>query len=193
MKKHLAVLVSDYSDNFKAIADYFNDKEIEITCLSNKLDSEVLKLAEELNINCRYLSFEETAGYLGANSFDLIALSYYDDCLPEDIIDLGRFVNIHPSLLPSFNGRDAIQRAYISGVKVSGITIHYLENGPDHGKIIAQYPVLIGNSTHFDEFEKEIHNLENLLYPIVIDKIIKDEVFDFSDLIGGCGGCRGCH
>lgn len=113
--------------------------------------------------------------------FDLILFYNYQGKIPKN------GVNLHPSLLPAFDCEDALREAFLAGVKVSGITVVY------HGKILAQYPVLIGTSTHFDEFEKEIHNLENLLYPIVIDKILKDEVFDFSDLIGGCEGCRGCH
>ena len=51
---------------------------------------------------------------------------------------------------------------------------------------------------HFDEFEAEIHKVEHALYPKVIECILDDEVFDFSDLFssgcnGGCGGCGGCH
>ena len=99
----------------------------------------------------------------------------------------------HPSLLPSFNTKEPIKDAFCAGVKVSGVTVYC----PKTDKIIAQYPVLIGNSTHYDEFEKEIHQLEHLLYPIVIDKILKDEVFDFNDLMGkcsgNCSGCNSCH
>lgn len=99
---------------------------------------------------------------------------------------------IHASLLPAFDVNEPIKEAFLAGVKVSGVTIYT----PD--KIIAQYPVLIGNATHFDEFEAEINKLEQLLYPIVVDKILKDEVFDFSDLLGrchtgSCGNCGSCH
>ena len=128
------------------------------------------------------------------NNFDLIVLAGYMRILPEDVLNLGKFINIHPSLLPAFKGKDAIHRAFDAGVKVSGVTIHHVTSDLDGGKIIAQYPVLIGNLTHFDEFEAEIHNLEHKLYPIVIEKLLKDEVFDFSDLLGGCSGnCSGCH
>ena len=112
--------------------------------------------------------------------------------LPDDVLELGRFINIHPSLLPAFKGKDAIQRAFLSGVKVSGVTVHRVTDELDGGKIIAQYPVLIDNAMHFDEFEAEIHQTEHILYPIVIDKLLKDEVFDFSDLFGRCGNCGDC-
>ena len=193
MSKKIAIMGSDRGNNFSAIVEYFKNSGVEITCLSDNLNSDILKCAEKLGVKHQYRPFEETAGYLGANDFDLIVLSDYKKELTEEILELGRFVNVHPSLLPAFKGADAVQRAYFAGVKVSGVTVHRVVDEPEGYKIIAQYPVLIGNDMHFDEFEAEIHNLENLLYPIVIDKLLKDEVFDFGDLISGChGNCKGC-
>ena len=192
MTKHIAVMGSGEGTNFQAIAEYFKDKDVKITCLSDKLNAKILERAKNLGIESHYLPFEETAGYFGANSFDLIVLAGYMRILPDDVLELGRFINIHPSLLPAFKGKDAIQRAFLSGVKVSGVTVHRVTDELDGGKIIAQYPVLIDNSMHFDEFEAEIHQTEHILYPIVIDKLLKDEVFDFSDLFGRCGNCGDC-
>ena len=192
MTKHIAVMGSGEGTNFQAIAEYFKDKDVKITCLSDKLNAKILERAKNLGIENHYLPFEETAGYFGANSFDLIVLAGYMRILPDDVLELGRFINIHPSLLPAFKGKDAIQRAFLAGVKVSGVTVHRVTDELDGGKIIAQYPVLIDNLMHFDEFEKEIHKVEHILYPIVIDKLLKDEVFDFSDLVGGCGNCGDC-
>lgn len=192
MTKHIAVMGSGNGSNFEAIVNYFRDKDVKITCISDNLNAYILERAKKLQVEYKYLPFEENAAYFGANNFDLIVLAGYMRILPDEVLELGKFVNIHPSLLPSFKGKDAIQRAFLAGVKVSGVTIHWVTNELDGGKIIAQYPVLIGNSTHFDEFENEIHNLEHALYPIVIDKLLKDEVFDFGDLIGGCkGDCKG--
>lgn len=192
MTKHIAVMGSGEGTNFQAIAEYFKDKDVKITCLSDKLNAKILERAKNLGIENHYLPFEETAGYFGANSFDLIVLAGYMRILPDDVLELGRFINIHPSLLPAFKGKDAIQRAFLSGVKVSGVTVHRVTDELDGGKIIAQYPVLIDNAMHFDEFEAEIHQTEHILYPIVIDKLLKDEVFDFSDLFGRCGNCGDC-
>lgn len=197
MTKKIAVMGSGNGSNFQAIAEYFKDKDVKITCLSDNLNAYILERAKNLGVEHKYLPFEETAEYLGANNFDLIVLAGYMRILPPDVLDLGRFVNIHPSLLPAFKGKDAIQRAFFAGVKVSGVTIHWVTDELDGGKIIAQYPVLIGNEMHFDEFESEIHALEHKLYPIVIEKILEDKVFDFADLLGGCGSCKGgcgeCH
>ena len=193
MKKKIALMGSD--ECLESIAKYLNN--IEITFISDDANSGVFNKAKELNCSCKYVPPEELSSHFASNNYDLIVLTDYAKELPADVLNLGRFINIHPSLLPSFKGSDAIQRAFLAGVKVSGVTVHWVTSDIDGCKIIAQYPVLIGNSTHFDEFKKEIIEMENTLYPIVIDKILKDEVFDFSDLVGGCthscNNCTSCH
>ena len=199
--KKIAIMGSGNGSNFEAIAKYFAEKtdfKVDITCLSDNVNAYILERAKNLGIKYKYLPFEQNGKYFSVNNFDLIILAGYMRILPDDVLNFGKFINIHPSLLPSFKGKDAIYRAFEAGVKVSGVTIHYVTSDIDGGKIIAQYPVLIGNLMHFDEFESEIHAVEHKLYPIVIEKLLKDEVFDFADLIGGCsggcsGGCGECH
>lgn len=209
----LAIMGSGNGSNFEAIVKWFqsksNCKDVEITCLSDVEDVLILKKAEKLEIKHQFLPFEQNFEYFSDNHFDLIALAGYMQIFPEKVLEtMGNVINIHPSLLPSFKGKDAIQQAFLSGVKVSGITIHWVEKKIDEGKIIAQYPVFITNGMHFDEFEEEIHTIEHKLYPIVIEKVLEDKVFDFQDLMKsscnnkGCGGdssdnssggCKGCH
>lgn len=206
--KKLAIMGSGYGSNFEAIVKWFEGKDVEITCLSDVEDAFILERAKELGINSQFLPFESNKEYFSKNSFDLVAMAGYMRIVPEDVLALSNFINIHPSLLPSFKGKDAIKQAFLAGVKVSGITIHWVEKGIDEGKIIAQYPVFIDNSMHLDEFEAEIHTIEHKLYPIVIEKVLEDKVFDFQDLMKsscnnkGCGGsssdsssggCKGCH
>lgn len=118
---------------------------------------------------------------------DLIITNDYNGIIPEENPVL--IINIHPSLLPAFEGEAAIVKAYQEGVKVSGVTIHNLLNG----KIIAQYPVLISNLTSYLEFEAEIKSLEASMITVVAEKLLEGKIFDFSDLLGGgChGGCDG--
>ena len=105
-------------------------------------------------------------------------------------------IKIHYSLLPAFDCDEPMKEAFLAGVKVSGVTIY----NNNTKKIIAQFPVLIGNTTHYDEFVAEMIKVGELLYNKVIECIEQDKVFDFTDLFGsggcsngGCGGCGGCH
>lgn len=197
--KKLAILGSAKSCVLEALLKYFTNKDVEITCLSDNEHCEFFKKAKELCQNTKFLPLEMNFEYFSAHDFDLVALCDYRQHVQSEVLETGKFVSVHGSLLPSFKGPDAINRAFTSGVKVSGVTVHWVNEDVDSGAIIAQYPVLIGNLMHFDEFEENIYNLEENLYPIVIDKILKDEVFDFPDLLGSgscgnsCGGCGGCH
>tara|TARA_A100001015_G_C14820126_1_gene644341 strand:- start:666 stop:980 length:315 start_codon:yes stop_codon:yes gene_type:complete len=93
--------------------------------------------------------------------------------LPMNFIEFfqGRIVNIHPSLLPSFKGLHAIKRAYERGVKISGCTVHWVSEGIDEGKIIAQSPVRIFETDTLESFTQKIHAAEHYLLPTVIAEL----------------------
>lgn len=202
--KKLAILSSDRGVNLEAIVEHFRgleNYEIDITLLTDNVNSEVLKKAQNLGLKFRYLPYEENSVYFASANYDLIAIDDYKRELKPNVLEFGRFINIHSSLLPAFKGDDALARAFSAGVKVSGVTVHWCTNEIDGGKIIAQYPLLIGNLMHFDEFKTAIENLQNHLYPIVIEKVLDDKVFDFQDLFdshkkscsGNCDSCGGCE
>lgn len=136
------------------------------------------------------------------DNYNLIVLTGYETefLKPEH----AHVINLHPALLPSFKGDDALKQAFLSGVKVSGVTIHSVEEDNFYGKILAQYPVLIGLTTNFSDYIQEIEIVGKKLYPVVIESIINDKVFDYGDLFksgcasgksgcgGNCGGCSHC-
>lgn len=193
--KKLAILGSGNGSNFEAIANYFDNKDIEITCLSNVENAYILTRAKSAGIKCEFLPFKETLEYFKKNKFDLIVLAGYMRIIPEDVLkEMDKVINIHPSLLPAFKGSiNAIKEAFLAGVKVSGVTIHWVTPDVDGGKIIAQYPIFITNDMHFDDFAAEIHAIEHKLYPVVIESLLDDKVFDFSDLLKAQNGCsQGC-
>ena len=197
----LAIMGSGNGSNFEAIANWFKGKDVEITCLSDVEDAFILERAKKLGIKYEILPFDKNYQFFCQHKFDLVALAGYMRVLPKEVLELSKFINIHPSLLPSFKGKDAIKKAFLAGVKVTGITIHWVDEDIDSGKIISQYPVFIDNSMKIDELEQEIHEIEHKLYPIVIEKILEDKVFDFQDLMksscnngesgGSCGGSCG--
>lgn len=200
--KKLGIMSSGNSDRFSSVIDYFkNRNDVKIICISDNLKSDIFNIQKSENVDTKYLSSDGAQNYFAGSNFDLIVINDYKSKLDRKIYEFGRFINVHPSLLPAFQGDNAVYRAFESGVKVSGITIHSISNKPENDKIITQYPVLITNLMHFDEYEASLRNLEKVLIPIVADKLLDNKLFDFQDLFasnsGGCGqgcsGCGGCH
>ncbi|MCR6109645.1 phosphoribosylglycinamide formyltransferase [Bacillus sp. A301a_S52] len=86
----------------------------------------------------------------------------------------GRIMNIHPSLLPAFPGLDAIGQAFDARVKVSGVTIHFVDEGMDTGPIIAQEPVRIEENDTREDVQHNIQAVEHRLYPQTIQQVINN-------------------
>lgn len=85
----------------------------------------------------------------------------------------GKIVNIHPSLLPAFPGRHAIADALAAGVKETGVTVHYVDEGIDTGKIIAQQRVSIDEGMSEEALTMRIHEAEHQLYPRVVRELLE--------------------
>lgn len=111
--------------------------------------------------------------YLTEKGVQFIVLAGYMRLVGSTILDAfeGKMVNIHPSLLPSFPGLDAIGQAFRAKVKVTGVTIHYVDSGMDTGPIIAQEPVRIEESDTLETLEEKIHAVEHELYPRTLQMI----------------------
>ncbi|MEI8378336.1 MAG: phosphoribosylglycinamide formyltransferase [bacterium] len=194
----IALLASGNGSNAEAIIKHFGQHpNIKIVCFSDNEDAKALERAKNLDIEAIYLPFEQNFEYFSQNPFDLYVLAGYMRVLPTNILDLGTFINIHPSLLPAFKGKEAIKQAYEHGVKVTGVTVHYVSEEVDSGKIIAQTPVMIDEGMNLAELETKIHEVEHQLYPLVIESFLYDKIVDFLPQKSGCGcksndkGCGG--
>lgn len=101
------------------------------------------------------------------------------------------FIRVHKSLLPSFSSEEPVKEAFLSGVKVTGITVYYT----NPLKILAQYPVFIHNEMHYEDLKNELDLMEQVFFPQVLKKIILNEVFDSQTILnkGSCGGCQKCR
>lgn len=168
--KKLAVIKSEYIEITKSTEEYFKDKDVQII----KYD----------NIN-EFLKDRDI-------TVDLTVMTDFERC-PAVMENCGRVLNIHASLFPAFVCENPIKEAFTAGAKVTGVTVYYTDKEM-YGRIIAQYPVLIGLTTSYPDLEKELEVVGQKLYPPVIDAVINDKVFDFSDLFkNGCshtsGGC----
>ena len=98
---------------------------------------------------------------------DLIVLAGFMRILGPDLIQAfkSRILNIHPALLPAFKGAHGIKDAFDYGVKVTGITVHFVDEEIDHGPIILQAPIVIKENETLDSLEARIHKVEHKIYP----------------------------
>jgi len=92
--------------------------------------------------------------------------------LPPEVVKLGNIINIHPSLLPDYKGKDAIKRAYDAKEKTIGVTVHYVNENVDEGPIIAQSKVDVKENISIEALEEQIHGIEHAIYPMVIEHLL---------------------
>lgn len=170
--KSVAIFASGNGSNFESIIKYFENKDVKFTLITNNEDSYVRDRAKRLGIEEFYVKFSDTYDFLVRNKFDLFVLAGYMRILPEKVLNLGTFINIHPSFLPEFKGVDSIKRAYDSGKEYSGVSIHYVEEQVDSGEIIIQEKILIETDMTLIDLEKKVHEVEHYLYPRVIEKLL---------------------
>jgi len=104
---------------------------------------------------------------------DLVALCGFMRILKGDILKKfeGRVINIHPSLLPSFPGLEAWKQALDYGVKVTGCTVHFVDQGIDTGPILAQSPVMVEVGDTPSSLHQRIHQAEWKLYPETLTRL----------------------
>ena len=186
-KLKIAVFASGYGSNFEAIAKACQSGELEagvVLMVCDKPTARVNALADELGVERMTFSAKDYASKAEyeakiverckALGVELICLAGYMRLVGETLIGAyeGRMINIHPSLLPSFAGKDAVERAMEWGVKVYGATIHYVDSTLDGGKIIAQRAIPYEGDS-IDELMAMIHPLEHQLYIDTIKKLIK--------------------
>lgn len=87
-----------------------------------------------------------------------------------------RILNIHPSLLPAFPGAHAVEAALAHGVRVTGVTVHLVDEKVDHGPIIAQRPVEVRDGDTVETLHRRIQSVEHVLYPEIVRAFVNGEV-----------------
>jgi phosphoribosylglycinamide formyltransferase 1 len=187
-KIRIAVLASGSGSNAQNIADYFKEKQIEVTCiLSNNPEAYVLQRAKKLGIESVVFTkeqFKETdfvVDYLTQKNIDLVVLAGFLWLVPTNLIEAfpNKIVNIHPALLPKFGGKgmygDKVHKAVVAAKeRESGITIHFVNQHYDQGAIIAQYKTQISEKDDYLAVAQKIHELEYEFFPKEIENIALD-------------------
>lgn len=175
----IGVLVSGRGSNLQAIIDASENGEIRSrveVVVSNNPDAFALKRAKDHGIPAIYVdpkSFrdrrsyeEEVIRHLRHYRIDLVCLAGYMLLLTPYFISQfrGRIMNIHPALLPSFPGLDAQRKALEYGVKITGCTVHFVDEGCDTGPIIVQRPVEVLPDESLSSLSERILREEHLAY-----------------------------
>lgn len=184
-RKKVAIFASGTGSNMQAFLDYEGLACDIVLLVCDQPGAAVIDRAERYNVPsfvCAPKELESKEAYeqaiieqLRAHDVELIILAGYMRLIGSDLLHAfdGKIINIHPSLLPSFKGLHAIEQAMDVGVKVTGVTIHYVDEGMDTGPIIAQEAVKIEPSDTLQDVEANIHAVEHRLYPLTVNEIIR--------------------
>jgi phosphoribosylglycinamide formyltransferase 1 len=187
----IAVLCSGNGSNLKAIINAIKSGKLyaEIAVvISDKKDAFALTRAKKAKIPTRVIepgnfknreSFDrELVSGLKAYKVQLVCLAGFMRILSKVMVQKfdGRILNIHPALLPSFPGAHAVHDAYLSGVKVTGVTVHIVDEKVDHGPILLQEALEIRKKESLEELLSRIHRIEHRLYPKAISMMLSGRV-----------------
>jgi phosphoribosylglycinamide formyltransferase-1 len=184
MSARIAVLASGGGSNLQAIVDYLRSSQRTadvVLVASDRPDAGALERARREGIAAAVLRSPrapegvEAIDALRQHGVDCVALAGFLRLVPKEILAEypSRVLNIHPALLPSFGGPgmygDRVHRAVLmSGARVTGATVHYVDDEYDHGDILAQWPVPVLADDSVHSLAARVLKVEHVLYPRVL-------------------------
>jgi phosphoribosylglycinamide formyltransferase-1 len=183
----IGVISSGRGENLRYIIEAARSKylpaEVAVV-LADQQDAGALRIARDRGIEAHFL---DPAGlsraeyddilidHLDHAGVDLVVLTGYMRILSPEFVRhyKNRTINIHPALLPAFRGLDAFQQALDYGVKVTGTTIHLVDEDVDHGPIIHQVPVRVEDGDTFESLKARVQEAEYRAYPEALKLFIE--------------------
>jgi phosphoribosylglycinamide formyltransferase 1 len=187
----VAVLISGAGTNLQALLDQVHAPggPIEIVGVaSSRPGAPGLERAERAGVETAVFEIGEHSDraardaalgdWLDALGVELVVLAGFMELLGSEFIGrfAGRMINVHPSLLPAFPGLRAIEQAVEHGVKVMGVTVHYVDEGVDSGPIVLQEPLELSYPARIAEIEERVHGVEHRLLPRAVRLIAAGRV-----------------
>jgi phosphoribosylglycinamide formyltransferase-1 len=178
----IGVLVSGAGTNLQAILDTVHGREgIEVVAVaSNKSEAPGLERARTAGVEtgvfaaADYASRAERdaamADWLESRGVGLIVLAGFMEILDVSFVRrfAGRMINVHPSLLPAFQGVNPIEQTLDYGVRITGVTVHFVDEGVDTGPIILQEPLELPYAADISGVQTRLHEIEHRLLPEAI-------------------------
>lgn len=188
--KKTAVFISGSGTNLQALIDYAKQGKLmaDISLvISNKPDAYGIKRAQEAGIKTLIINNKEFASreeheaeiekHLKENQIEFLVLAGYMRLLTSNFVKNWhlKIINLHPALLPSFPGIKAIEQAYEYGVRVTGVSTIFVDEGVDTGIIILQDTVKIETSDTLETLAEKIHALEHKLLPLTVNVVASEK------------------
>ncbi|EYC36978.1 hypothetical protein Y032_0838g2606 [Ancylostoma ceylanicum] len=188
-KVKVGILISGTGSNMKKLIESSQTAasycEVAVV-ISNKPDVKGLEVARQMGVEAlcvphtqiREEGEAKVTEALRSRGIHLICLAGYMRVLSASFVREwhNRIINIHPSLLPSFRGAYAVRDALEFGAKVTGCSAHFVDEEVDHGKLIAQSPVIIDDNDDEASLHAKIQEKEHLLFPEAMQKVAKDMI-----------------
>lgn len=188
----ISIFCSGNGTNLQAIINAIRNKKLKsakiVLVVSDNRNAYALRRAQKAGIKTLVVEpskfvtkseFEkEIIRHLNKENVGLIVLAGFMRLIGEGLLSeyRNRILNIHPSLLPSFKGAHGIRDAFEYGAKVTGVTVHFVDNRMDHGPIILQEAVPIEEKDNLKSLEKRIHKVEHKLYYKAIDLFVRGKL-----------------
>lgn len=190
MAFRIGVLISGEGTNLQALLDTVHGRDgIEVACVAaSRAQARGLERAETAGVDTAVFAKADhadrdardaaLAGWLDDHGVDLIVLAGFMEILGTPFIHRfeGRLINVHPSLLPAFPGVRAIEQALEYGVKVSGVTVHFVDEGVDTGPVVLQEAFELPYARDVEDVERRMHEIEHRLLPRAVRLIASGAV-----------------
>ncbi|HHW13010.1 MAG TPA: phosphoribosylglycinamide formyltransferase [Firmicutes bacterium] len=190
--KRIAVLVSGNGSNLEAIINAINTGRITnakiVVVVSDKEEAYALVRAEKHKIPSHVFRRQDypsreaydraMIAFLQEKQVDLVVMAGFMSLVTPEFVAAfrHRIMNIHPSLLPAFPGTRGVADALAYGVKVTGCTVHFVDEGMDTGPIILQEAIPVRPDDTVESLQARIHTLEHRLYPQAIDLWVRGKI-----------------
>jgi phosphoribosylglycinamide formyltransferase 1 len=185
--KNLGILLSGRGSNFEAIADNVAAGKLDATIavvISNRIDAPGIESARRRGLDTLVIPSKgkvreehdrEVVAALREHQVDLVCLAGYMRLLSAWFVQQfpNRILNIHPALLPAFPGLDAQKQAFDYGVRVSGCTVHFVDENLDHGAILAQKVVPVLDTDDEHTLAVRILEQEHIAYSEAIKMVLE--------------------
>jgi phosphoribosylglycinamide formyltransferase-1 len=178
----VGVLASGEGTNLQALLD---DPEIEVAAVaSDKPDARALERAVRAGVAAEAFAGDRAtrdraiAAWLRSRGVELVVLAGYMQLLSDEFLAEfpERVINVHPALLPAFPGLNAVGQALEYGVKVFGVTVHFVDGGVDTGPVILQRAIELPDARSADEVLERLHPIEHELLPQAVRLITSGAV-----------------